>query len=129
MRTILLSAVLVLASPLAVTAEICDDVNELSNTWNELANFMHEHEGDGFTDEEANHVDDAIEALQEPTRVLGTALSELGDEDDAEIGDTLLDYSDELDERKRGDLVAYLVDVIDDVVDTLDEAVDYCDIQ
>ncbi len=110
-------------------ADICDDINDLSNVWNDIANFLHEHEEDGFSEEEANQLDELVDTALDPTQTLGKALTELGNEDEAELGHQLLQYVHELRARRHGDMVSYLVDVMDDITDSLDAVTDYCDNQ
>ena len=108
-------------------ADICDDINDLSNVWNEIANVLHEAEGEGVSGEDAQRLDELLDAVLDPTQTLGAALTELGNEDEEELGHQLLQYVHELRARQSGDMVAYLVDVIDDITDALDAVTDYCD--
>ncbi len=110
-------------------ADICDDINDLANAWNEIANFLNEHEDEGFSEADANEIDKLVNLALEPTQNLGEALTKLGDEEEVQLGHELLQYVHELHNRRHGDLVSYLVDVIDDITDTLDGVVDYCDQQ
>ncbi len=110
-------------------ADICDDIDDLANAWAEIANFLNEHEDDGFTEAEANEIDKLVNVALQPTQDLGEALTKLGDDAEVQLGHELLQYVHELHNRQHGDLVAYLVDVMDDITGTLDAVVDYCDQQ
>ncbi len=127
-RLLLIPALFVFFSTPA-KADICDDINDLANAWNEIANFLNEHEEEGFSEADANQIDKLVNAALQPTQDLGVALTKLGDEEETQLGHELLQYVHELHNRQHGDMVAYLVDVIDDITDTLDAVVDYCDQQ
>ncbi len=110
-------------------ADICDDINDLANAWTEIANFLNEHEEEGFSESDAREIDKLVNLVLQPTQDLGEALTKLGDEEEVQLGHELLQYVHELRGRQHGDMVAYLVDVMDDLTDTLDAVVDYCDQQ
>ncbi|UCF36359.1 MAG: hypothetical protein JSU96_16275 [Acidobacteriota bacterium] len=116
-----------LSPALAEPAEICETVNDVSNLWNDLANFLDEHSETGIDADAADEIDELIELLDEPTRFLGNALIELGNDTESDLGDQLLYELNDLNERERGETVDSLVEIIDSAVDTLDAIVDYCD--
>ena len=72
-------------------------------------------------------LEEDVNELLEPTRLLEEALVEAGDGDEQDLGEELLDLIDEVVEIDGDELAAYLVDVIDDTVDSMDDVVDYCD--
>ncbi len=106
---------------------ICDDINEVSNGWNAIANALEENAGDDLEDLDVESLVDDVNVLLEATELLGEALVEIGNEDEEELGGDLLDVIDDLYEVEGDDMAAYLVDIIDDIVDALDAIVDYCD--
>lgn len=105
--------------------DICEDINDLSNGWNEIANMLAE--GEEVEDFDAEAFDSAVQTMLEATVLLGAALVEAGNEDEQVLGSNLLDVIAEADEIGEEELEAYIVDILDDLVDALDAIVDYCD--
>ncbi len=103
---------------------ICEDINEVSNGWNAIANALEENAEDDLEDLDVESLVDDVNVLLEATELLGEALVEIGNEDEEELGGDLLDVIDDLYEVEGDDMAAYLVDIIDDIVDAI---VDYCD--
>ena len=108
-------------------AQICDDINAISNGWTAIANALEETAGDDIGDLDVARLEDDVNTLLDPTEQLGAALVEYGNADEELLGEDLLDITGEFYDIDGDDLAAYLVDVIDDLVDTLDDVVDYCD--
>jgi hypothetical protein len=130
--TFVLFLVLMLVGPASSYAatcyppmDICEDINDLSNCWNEIANRLAE--GEEVEDFDAEAFDAAVQTMLEATVLLGAALVEAGNEDEQVLGSNLLDVIVEADEIGAEELEAYIVDILDDLVDALDAIVDYCD--
>jgi hypothetical protein len=123
--------VLMVATGLApvVAADICNDINDLSNGWNAIANALEQNADEDVGDLDVAALERDVNALLGPTERLGEALVDLGNRDEEDLGNDLLDVVDDLVDVDGNDLAAYLVDVIDDLVTTLDDVVDYCDQQ
>ena len=118
-----------LLAPAMVSADICSDINDLSNGWNAIANALEQTADEGVGDLDVAALERDVNTLLDPTETLGSALVELGDRNEEDLGNDLLDMVDDLVDVEGDDLAAYLVDVIDDMVDSLDNVVDYCDAQ
>ena len=108
---------------------ICDDIDDIANAWNDVANALEETAGEDVGDLDVLRLEKDVNELLEPSVVLGEALVELGNDDEVEMGELLLDVLDELHDVDGDDLAAYMVDRIDDIVDVMDFIVDYCDDQ
>ena len=109
--------------------DICDDIDEIANAWNDVANALEETAGEDVGDLDVPRLEKDVNELLEPSVLLGEALVELGNDDEVEMGEVLLDVLDELYDVDADDYAAYLVDRIDDIVDVMDFIVDYCDDQ
>lgn len=117
----------VLGAPVVAHADVCNNINDLANDWTEVANLLEETAGEDVGDLDVPRLERDVNALLEPTEVLGNALVDLGNPDEEEMGNALLGYVDDLYDVDGDDMAAYLVDRIDDIVDVMDEIVDYCD--
>ena len=117
---------LLLALPAA--ADFCDDIDDVTSAWAEIADALEETAGEDVGDLDLPRLERDVNRLLPATESLGEALVDLGDADEEELGDLLLDTTDDLRDVDGDDFSAYLVDRIDDIVDTLDEIVDYCDL-
>ncbi len=106
---------------------ICDDIDDIANAWNDVANALEETAGEDVGDLDVPRLEKDVNALLEPSVILGEALIELGNEDEVAMGELLLDVLENLVDVDGDDLAAYMVDRIDDVVDVMDFIVDYCD--
>ena len=126
LRLVGLLALLLLATP-AAHADICEDVNDLANAWNAVANALEQDASEDVGDLDVERLENDVNALLDPTQTLGEALIDMGNDTEAEIGNDLLEIVEDMLDVAGDDLASYLVDVIDDLVDTLDGAVDYCD--
>ena len=125
----ILSSLLVFAwAPSPASADLCDTINDLANDWNEVANLLEQDAGEDVGDLDVRRLERDVDTLLKPTEDLGDALIDLGNADEEELGEDLLDMTDELYDVDGDDMAAYLVDRIDDIVDTIDEVVDYCDV-
>ena len=111
----------------AAMADICNDVNDLANSWNHIANLLEEDAGEDVGDLDVERLERDINNLLGPTEAFGQALIDEGNADEEDLGNDLLDTTDDLRDVDGYDETAYLVDRIDDIVNTLDEVVDYCD--
>ena len=109
--------------------DICDDIDDIANAWNDVANALEETAGEEVGDLDVPRLEKDVNALLKPSVLLGEALIELGNEDEVEMGELLLDAIDELYDVDGDDFAAYMVDRIDDIVDVMDFVVDYCDAQ
>ncbi len=113
--------------PTAAEAQICDDINTVSNGWNAVANALEETSGEDIGDLDVSRLENDVNTLLDPTQILGESLVDEGNEDEQVMGEDLLYVIEDLYDVSGEDLAAYLVDVIDDLVFTLDDIVDYCD--
>ena len=106
---------------------ICDTIDDVANAWNDVANALEETADEEVGDLDVPRLEKDVNELLEPSVLLGEALIELGNDDEVEMGELLLDVLDELHDVDGDDFAAYLVDRIDDIVDVMDFIVDYCD--
>ena len=106
---------------------ICDDIDDVANDWNDVANALEETADEEVGDLDVPRLENDVNELLEPSALLGEALIELGNDDEVEMGELLLDVLEELHDVDGDDFAAYLVDRIDDIVDVMDFIVDYCD--
>lgn len=122
----ILTLALVLVAPMAALADICDDVNDMADGWNEMANAINELEEGGFTQQEAEEVDQAILEAFDATQMFADLLEENGNASEARFGRRL---NRTLDVLYDAEGIDETVDAMDGVVDALDDIVDYCDSQ
>ena len=115
------------AAPCDQPQNICDDIDDVADAWNDVANALEETASEEVGDLDVERLEKDVNALLEPSELLGNALVELGNDDEVEMGELLLDTLDELYDVDADDYAAYLVDRIDDIVDVMDFIVDYCD--
>ena len=111
----------------AAAADVCDVINDLANDWNSLANDLEFYAGHDVDDLAIRRLEREVNDLYLPTEALGEDLVDLGNRREEKLGHRLLGEIDDLDDVRGRDLVAYLVDRMDDIVDALDRVVDYCD--
>ena len=116
---------LLVAAP--AVADVCNRINTLANDWNDVGNALEEDAGEDVGDLDVKRLERDVDALLGPTEDLGDDLIDLGNSDEVEMGEILLDFTDDLVDVDGDDMAAYLVDRIDDIVDALDDVVDYCD--
>jgi hypothetical protein len=115
----------IMAMPTLAFADICNDINDIANGWNEVANLVEEYGTDEpLTRNEEHELMSLLAALRDGTEALVYLLHNEGDSLEVRMGDDLADgmdgvYDAVFDEE--------LVDSMDDVVDALDDVVDYCD--
>lgn len=121
----LLLALLILAP--AAHADICDDINDIANGWNEIANALEEDAGEGLEDLDLNRLRRDVDDLLPGTESFGEFLVAEGDARERQLGNNLLDSIEDLYDVDTDDYASYLVDRIDDIVDDLDDTVDFCD--
>jgi len=120
-----LTVVLVLA-PMTAVADICEDVNDISNGWNELANAIDEMDLAALTEADAETIDAGIEEAYDSTETFANLLEDDGNAKEARLGRNLNAALDDLyDTQDSG--IDEIVDAMDSVVDVLDEIVDFCD--
>jgi len=106
-------------------ADICDDINELANDWNEVANFVDECSvNDTFTDRELKTLENYIADLTKDTYGLADALIDLGDKRETRLGTNMRKTMAKLAESEDQDTTVIMLDKL---VDILDKTVDYCD--
>lgn len=122
---VLTVTLLLLAAP--ALADFCNDINDVSNAWAAIADALEEDAGEDVGDLDVDRLVRDVDELLPATEILGEALIDLGNAEEEELGDFLLDTTDDLRDVEDDDLAAYLVDRIDDIVDALDDIVDYCD--
>ena len=121
----LLLALLILAP--AAHADVCDDVNDIANGWNEIANALEEDAGEGLEDLDLDRLRRDVDDLLPGTESFGEFLVAEGDARERQLGNNLLDSIEDLYDVDTDDYASYLVDRIDDIVDDLDDTVDFCD--
>ena len=130
MRTLnfaLLLCLLGLVPAVSANADICDDIDDLSNAWASIADALEETADEDVGDLDVRRLERDVNALLPGTEALGEYRADEGSRDEQDIGNDLLDLIDDLYDVDGDDLAAYLVDRIDDLVDCLDFTVDYCD--
>lgn len=126
-KTLLCCALLLLLPVCAPAAEICEDVNDVSNAWNELANLVNTTQGEGFTDEEVDAVEAVVAGLTEGSAVLAGLLQGAGNDHQVALGtqlEAVLIQIENLDDEEE---VNYIVGAVDSVTATLDAVTDDCD--
>ena len=121
----LLLALLILAP--AAHADVCDDVNDIANGWNEIANALEEDAGEGLEDLDLDRLRRDVDDLLPGTESFGEFLVAEGDARERQLGNNLLDSIEDLYDVDTDDYASYLVDRIDDIVDDLDDTADFCD--
>lgn len=116
---------LVLALPGLAFADICDDINEVANGWNDVANLINEFGVEApLTRSEERELSTLMSSLRDGSEALVYLLHNEGDSREQRLGDQLADALDDVyDSGYEGELI----DSMDEVVDTMDDVVDYCD--
>lgn len=109
-------------------ADICNDINDVSNGWAAVANALDNSGEVELEDLDIEALEDDVNALLGPTENLGNFLVEEGNEHEEDLGNEILDYVDDLYDTEGDDFVSYLVEIIDDIIGTMDDVVDYCDV-
>ena len=117
-------AALVVA-PLAF-ADICDDVNEVANAWNDVANFVHQYGDEELPDDAYSELRDAVNELAEGTFVFAEALQEYGDDQEVQLGGQIHDAMGAVYNANGSDEAVY---ALDNLVEVIDRTTDYCDAQ
>ena len=112
----------------AAYADICDDINDIANDWNAIANALEVDADEGLEDLDLNRLRKDVEALLPGTEEFGEYLVEEGNATEQELGNDLLDAVEDLYDVETDDYASYMVDRIDDIVDSLDGTVDFCDV-
>lgn len=125
-RLTLLLALLVLAP--AAHADICDDINDIANGWNAIANALEDSADEGLEDLDLERLNRDIQALLPGTESFGEYLVEEGNAVEQDLGNDLLDSIEDLYDVETDDYASYMVDRIDDIVDSLDQTTDFCDV-
>ncbi len=125
-KLILLAFALILAAPFAAGADICEDINDMADGWNEMANAIDEAADEGFTRREEREADEAIEEAFVATQEFADLLEDEGNNREQRLGRQLNRALDQLD---RADFIEGIIDTMDGVVDALDDITDYCDEQ
>jgi len=125
-RIYVLALVLVLFLPMTALADICDDVNEIANGWNDMANAVHELDLESITQKDAEEIDAGIEEAYDATEEFANLLEEHGDAREAKLGREL---NRALKILWDAEGIGAIVDAMDVVVDALDNITDYCDAQ
>lgn len=125
-RQIFLVALLVLA-PAAAHADVCDDINDIANGWNAIADALEQNADDGLDDLDLNRLRRDVDELLPGTESFGEYLVDEGNAAEQDLGDDLLDTIEDLYDVDTDDYASYMVDRIDDIVDVLDDTVDFCD--
>ena len=121
----LVTVFMFLSMSMAFAGDICEDINDLSNDWNEVANFLDElEESDEFSDRDLRRFEQYVTDLAEDTYILADALIDLGNQRETNLGTQM---------RKRmaaladaGSLEA-AIERMDNLVDSIDRVTDYCD--
>lgn len=117
----------VLLAPSAAMADVCDDVNDVANGWNAIANALEDSADEDLESLDLEALRDDVDALLPGTESLGEFLVDEGSAREQDLGNDLLDTLDELYDVDTDDYASYMVDRIDDIVDSLDQTVDFCD--
>lgn len=118
----LVASLLLLAAPFA-NANICNNINQLANVWNELANATHDASLDGYSQYELDEIDDTLEYAWDATEVLADELTSYGNSTETRLGDRLYTTMDRIDAAHKDQLV----NGIDNMVGAIDAITDYCD--
>ncbi len=119
-------ALLVLV-PVTVHADVCDDINDIANGWNVIANTLEDAGDEGLEDLDLDRLNADVNTLLPGTEEFGEYLVEEGNVTEQDLGNDLLDSIEDLYDVETDDYASYMVDRIDDIVDSLDQTVDFCD--
>ncbi len=104
--------------------DICDDINELANVWNDVAIFMNESGDEQISDSDFRTLQKSIGELADATYSLADALIDLGNDKETKLGANMRKTMTQL---ANANSKAQVVDLIGKLVDILDETTDYCD--
>lgn len=128
-RIMLVTVVSILCLAPAVQADprVCDTINDLADGWAVIADALELDADEEVEDLDVARLEKDVNELLPATEDLGDILLDLGNRDEEEMGDELLDVVEDLYDVQEEDYAAYVVDRIDDIVDSMDEIVDYCD--
>ena len=126
-RSSLLLALLLLA-PATLHADICDDINDIANAWNAIADTLEVDAEEDLEDLDLDLLRTDVKDLLPGTESFAEYLIDEGNAKEQKLGDNLLDSIEDLYDVETDDYASYLVDRIDDIVDTIDDVVDYCDV-
>ena len=107
-----------------VKADICEDINDLANEWNDVANFIDEVGDAEFTDSELRTLERYVTDLAEDTYILADALIDLGNNRETKLGVNLRKAMQRVADAETTDS---MVRNLDSLVDAIDRTTDYCD--
>lgn len=105
-------------------ASVCDDINDIADGWNEMAEGIYQLDIDALTMAEAEAIDQSVNDAANTTYQFANDLIASGDSQSMEYGQHL---SNDLDAVMQAPGLDELGHAIDLTVDTLDELVDICD--
>jgi hypothetical protein len=128
MRKSVLAFAFVLAVPMAApAAEICEMVNDVANSWNDMANLLDSAEADGFSDADYQQIGEALGALTEGSATLAGALQGAGNADQVALGEELEAVLAHMAGKVDSGDIEYLADSVDQITKTMDAVTDDCD--
>lgn len=111
----------------AFAAEICEDVNDVANGWNEVANVIAEHQDDEWTDADIDGLIDLVGTLHDSSSALASALGESDNPSHPALGARLQSELDDVAALTTADDAGLIVDEVDDVTAEMDIVTDDCD--
>ncbi|MCB1600860.1 MAG: hypothetical protein R3F18_07490 [Lysobacterales bacterium] len=128
MRISVIACALLLAAPIsAPAAEICEMVNDVANSWNDIANLLDSDEADGFSESDYEQIGEALGALTEGSATLAGALQGAGNADQVALGEELEAVLSHMAGKVDSGNIQYLADSIDQITRTMDAVTDDCD--
>lgn len=123
-RLAILFFIVALMTPMMAAANICEDINDMANAWNDVANMVDGSDPGDYTEAEAQEIGQAVEEMYESTYDFAEILMDQGNDDEADLGE---DLSIALDDLYNSEGIDEIVDSMDYVVDAIDNITDYCD--
>jgi hypothetical protein len=128
MRIAVYVCALLLVIPMSASAsDVCEMVNDVANSWNDMANLLDSDEADGFSDSDYEDIGEALGALTEGSATLAGVLQGAGDADQVALGEELEEVLSHFAGRIDSGNIQYLADSIDQITRTMDAVTDDCD--
>jgi hypothetical protein len=122
--TVLCLCLSIPATDASVYSQIYNDMNTVSNGWNDVADALEETAGDDIGNLDIARLESKRKTRLGPTQELSVALVEYSHVDEQAVGEGLPDVTGEFYDIDGDDLEGSLVDVIDVVDDDCDASND-----
>lgn len=129
MRTPFIAALVLFAIALTAAADqpqICDDTRSISELWRDLANLVHETEGEGFTPGEIHDIADTIGEISEVSGQLASLLQAEGNDTQITLGQQLETALAEFAQLTGAAKANHAAQVVDQIVTSIDAVCHDC---